>query len=147
MPGVREGNTLVVAAAIVISVLALLVAAMRPPVVVNVPEGQGPAGGVPGARVLAFGSVPGCSWNDTASEFFPVFGYVNEGNRTARNTVANLTYHAAAALGFSAYLDVPLGDVPPYTTGYKQLNSTWVQWGRDVCTREHEFRVTMTWDP
>ena len=137
------GNTFVVVAAIAISVLALIVAAMRPPVVVNAPGGPGSA---EDATLYAINPFPGCAWNDTATEFFPHFWYVNEGNRTARNTVVNLTYRTGAPPIFVAYQDVPLGDIPPHSGGYVDLGSTWVQWGRDVCGAPFEFRVSFTWD-
>jgi len=118
-------------------------------VVVVVQEATDGTGGPnDGAHVVAvgpYGPYPGCNYNDTASAFWPRFGYVNLGNRAANNTIANLTYRAPSG-GFVAYLDLPLGDIPAYASGYVELDSIWVQWGRDVCPREHEFRVSMRWD-
>jgi len=56
----------------------------------------------------------------------------------------NLTYKAPS-VGFVAYLDLPLGDIPAYASGSVELDSIWVPWGLDVCPREYEFRVSMAW--
>ncbi len=143
MADMKEGNTVIVLVALAVSVTALLVAALRPPVVVNAPEGPGPA---EGADVVAIDPHDLCSWNGTASVFYPHFWYENTGNRTARNTVANLTYVAAVPPDFTLYMNLSLGDIPAHTAGWVELDSVWVQWGLNVCSREHEFRVSMTWD-
>lgn len=144
MPGMREGNTAVILVALVVSVMALFVVVLRPPVIVNTPERPTP---IESAHVVAVEPRALCSWNGTASYFYPQFWFANSGNRTARDTVANLTYVAAVPPEFTLHMNLSLGDIPAHTTGWIELDSVWVQWGLDVCSREHEFRVTMTWDP
>lgn len=144
----REGSTLiVVAGALVVVVLAVLVVAFRPPVIVNVP---GPSTESPEqAHVVAVGAYPTCYWNGTASEFLVRFGYVNSGNRTARNAVANLTYTAefGNATTYPFYKDINFGDIAAHTTGYFEQAGAWSVPGVIACGRTFDFRVTFTWTP
>lgn len=136
----------VVVGAWVVAVFALLVVALRPPLIVNVP---GPSTGNPeAAQLVATSLYPACRWNGTASDFYLIrVGYANSGNRTANEAVANLTYTSGLgnATTTSLYLDVALGDVAPHAAGYIELYSVWVVSGMDLCSPPFDFRVTFTW--
>lgn len=142
----KEGSATIVAmGALVVSVLAVIVVALRPPVVVNVPGGS--SGSPEQAHVVAVGAYPSCYWNGTSSEFFLRFGYVNTGNRTARNAVANLTYTAefGNASTYALYKNLAFGDIPAHTAGYVEQYGAWLVWGANRCTRQFDFRITFTW--
>jgi len=142
----KEGSSMAaVVGAMVVAIFALLVVALRPPLIVNV---LGPSTETPEqAHVMAVNPTAGCGWNGTASYFYPRFGYVNIGNRTAYDAVANLTYTEGFgnATFTVLYLDVPMGEIGPHTSGYIELYETWLHWGVNVCERPFDFRITFTW--